>query len=52
MIERAKEYKELGKDEWLRRQIEKAKEGYEHHTGKYYKLRVGKHPPNRTEAIR
>ena len=52
MMERAKEYKELGREEWLRRQIERAKEGYEHHTGKYYKLWVGKHPPNRTEAIR
>jgi len=47
MIERAKEYKELGKDEWLRRQIAKAKQGYEHHTGKYYRLWVGKDPSNR-----
>ena len=47
MIDRAKEYKELGKDEWLRRQIAKAKQGYEHHTGKYYRLWVGKDPSNR-----
>lgn len=52
MIERAKEYKELGREKWLHRQIEKAKKGYEHHTGKYYRLWVGKHPPNRAEAIR
>jgi len=47
MIERAKEYRELGKDEWLRRQIEKANQGYEHHTGKYYRLWVGKDLSNR-----
>ena len=47
MIERAKEYEELGKDEWLRRQIAKAKQGYEHHAGKYYRLWVGKDPSNR-----
>jgi len=50
MIERAKEYREFGKDEWLRRQIEKANQGYEHHTGNYYRFWVGKHPPNQTEA--
>jgi len=52
MIERSKEYKELGKEEWLRQQIKRVKDRYEHHTGKYYKLWIGEHPPNRTEAIR
>jgi len=36
MIERGKEYKKLGKEEWLRRQIDKEKKGYEYHTDKYY----------------
>ncbi len=43
MIEKAKEYKRLGKDRWLELQIKKAKEGYELHTGKYYKLWISKH---------
>jgi len=38
MIERAKEYKKLGKDEWLQQQIEKAKQGFELHTEKYYQI--------------
>lgn len=50
MIERAKEYKELGRDEWLRRQIEKANEGYEQHTAKYWKLCVSEHPFSHKEA--
>jgi hypothetical protein len=45
IIERAKEYRKLGKEEWLCQQIEKAKKGYEHHTEKYYRIWVGKHPP-------
>lgn len=45
MIERAKEYKELGKEEWLRRQIDKAEKRYEAHTKKYYRICVDKEPP-------
>lgn len=40
MIERAEEYKKLGKVEWLRQQVEKAKKGFELHTGKYYRIEV------------
>jgi len=40
MMERAKEYKRLGRDEWLRREDEKARRGFEGHTGKYYQIRV------------
>ena len=40
MMERAKEYKRLGRDEWLRREDEKASRGFEGHTGKYYQIRV------------
>lgn len=38
MIERANEYKKLGKDEWLRQQVEKANQGFELHTEKYYQI--------------
>jgi len=38
MIEGAKDYRKLGKEEWLRQQIKKAKKGYEHHTKKYYQV--------------
>ncbi len=40
MIERGKEYRRFGKGAWLRQQIEKAKEGYEHHTKKYYRIQT------------
>lgn len=36
--ERAKEYKKLGREEWLRRAAEKANRGFENHTKKYYKV--------------
>jgi len=52
IMERAEEYQELGKDEWLRQQVAKARQGYELHTGKCYELRVSKHAPNSTEAMR
>ena len=45
-LERAEEYKKLGKDEWWRAQEEKANQGFEHHTGKYYRMRAGKNPPD------
>ena len=45
-IDRAKEYKRVGKDEWLQQEIEKAKKGYEDHTKKYYQIWANKCPPN------
>ncbi|RLE28354.1 hypothetical protein DRJ54_06730 [Candidatus Acetothermia bacterium] len=36
MIARAEEYRKLGKDKWLRLEMERARSGYEHHTGKCY----------------
>ena len=44
MIERAEEYKKLGKDEWLRQQVEKAEQGFELHTEKYYQILARAHP--------
>jgi hypothetical protein len=46
MIKRAEEYKKLGKDEWLRTQMEKANQGLELHTGKYYQAQAGVSPPD------
>jgi len=43
MMERAKEYKRLGREEWLRHQDEKAKKGFEGHTGKYYEVLIEEH---------
>ena len=40
LLERAKEYKRLGREEWLRRQDEKARKGFEGHTAKYYKVLI------------
>jgi len=45
MIEQASEYRKLGKEEWLRRQIEKAEQKFEAHTEKYYQVYANKHPP-------
>ncbi|MEE9518589.1 MAG: DUF3795 domain-containing protein [Candidatus Adiutricales bacterium] len=45
LIERARQYKTLGRDEWLRKQIEKANQGFENHTKKYYQLNVSKDVP-------
>jgi len=38
VLEEAREYKKLGRDEWLRRKAEKAKQGFEAHTEKYYQI--------------
>jgi hypothetical protein len=46
MIERAEEYKKLGKEEWLREQEKKTKRGFEHHTEKYYQIRAEKKSPD------
>jgi hypothetical protein len=45
MIARAREYKKLGRSEWLRRQVKKAKQGFELHTGKFYEIQVEECPP-------
>lgn len=42
---RAEEYKQLGREEWLRRRAEKANQGFEAHTGKYYEVRISGAPP-------
>ena len=44
MMERAEEYKKLGKDEWLRQQVEKADQGFELHTEKYYQIWARAYP--------
>jgi len=40
MVARGQEYQRLGRDEWLRRQVEKARQGWELHTGKRYRIEV------------
>jgi len=47
MMERAKEYREFGKEEWLRQQVGKAKQGFELHTEKYYRIWAKAHPATR-----
>lgn len=41
MLKVSEEYLELSRDEWLRRQEEKAQRGYENHAKKYYQINVG-----------
>ena len=36
--EEAEEYRKLGREKWLHRQVEKAAQGFESHTGKYYQV--------------
>ncbi len=36
LMERSKRYKKLGRNAWLREQVEFVRLGYEHHTGKCY----------------
>jgi hypothetical protein len=40
MIERARQYKAQGKIEWLRQQAERASQGFEGHTKKYYQVKA------------
>ena len=40
LVGRAEEYRELGREEWLRRQVEEAEQGFELHTKKYYHHQV------------
>jgi len=44
MLKRAKEYRRLGRRKWLQKEKLKAKQGYEHHTGLYYRLVVSEKP--------
>ncbi len=44
LIERATEYRELGRGEWLRQQVEKAEQGFELHTAQYYQIRPMHNP--------
>ncbi len=45
-IARLSEYRELGKEEWLRRQVQMAEQGYELHTRKYYRIHAERTPPD------
>jgi hypothetical protein len=47
MLERAKEYRRLGKEEWLRQLVEKARQGFEHHTKKRYEISAAGFLPSR-----
>jgi hypothetical protein len=42
MIERAREYKRLGRKAWVQCLVKRAEQGYEHHTNKYYKITIEK----------
>jgi hypothetical protein len=44
MLKRAKEYRTFGRKKWLQKEKRKAKQGYEHHTGLYYRFVVSKKP--------
>jgi hypothetical protein len=45
MIERARQYHAQGKLEWLREQAERATQGFELHTKKYYRIDATEKPP-------
>ena len=45
LIQRAERYKTLGKSKWLSQEVEKAKQGYEHHGKKYYQICARATPP-------
>lgn len=46
MMERAEEYHRLGRSDWLRCQAEKARLGFEGHTGKCYQVCASELPPS------
>ena len=46
MLKRAEEYRKLGKKEWLRQIVEKAEQGFEFHTKKYYQACAAESPPS------
>ena len=45
ILERAAEYRRLGRTEWLRQLAAKGARGYEGHTGKHYRVSVASAPP-------
>jgi len=47
MIERAKEYRKLGRQAWLRLLAKRAAQGFEHHTKKCYRVSAAERPPSR-----
>ncbi len=44
MKARSEEFRKLGRCEWLQRQVERADQGFEAHTGKYYRVFISKSP--------
>jgi hypothetical protein len=42
MLGRAKAYRRLGRQKWVRLQSSLAAAGFEGHTGKYYEVKMGK----------
>lgn len=39
IVDKADEYRRLGREKWLQKHIEMAAQGFESHTGKYYQIR-------------
>jgi len=50
IMERAKEYKELGREKWLQAAVEKAEQGFELHTAKYYRIWAKEYLPIQTQT--
>lgn len=50
MVKRGEEYKELGRDRWMKQQAKKAERGFELHTGKYYQIHAKEYPPPQNPA--
>ena len=51
MIERARQYRSQGRRAWLCRQIEKAEQGFEVHTRKYYHVSTSRDPSPSPSAM-
>ena len=49
-VDQLSEYRTLGKEEWLRKQVRMAEQGYEAHTGKYYRFCAEQAPPDADSA--
>lgn len=45
LMDRSREYRRFGKSEWLRQQVKRAAQGFEHHTGKFYECRASTSVP-------
>jgi len=50
VLKRGEEYHALGRDEWLRRQVTMAEQGFELHTGKYYRVYADQRPQAQAES--